>query len=369
MIPWISQSSLRSRWYRLPVCLFFFAILNPAQAESDARRWNTLMLHNDSVSSHIEAVRVAEKFGEDDPRLHIALHGAGVTLSWRNNNLPLAESFFKRDIAILEKLDINFPAIASDCYEWANVCEAQGKYKEAEPLLLRALAIREAWKDVQADDPYNAELYCSLYVAHYMQGQIELAADAQARMLKALELWHTDKIRALCLFKLDNNILRFILRAKDLPPEKKRHLLEMTLGFAKESSLYYKKGAREYDYVLSLQGIADIYRLLGNLSEAEQLERKSLLLAENKLDSMHKTAFFALAKLAHILMAQNRSGEVEQMVDEYLSKAARLFGGETIDYAEEVKMCAEIYGNESRPDLEEKRRKQAQLIMDKLKKH
>src|SRR5271167_3695233 len=111
MIPWISQSWPRLGWHSLLVCLFIISFVNPVQADSDAQRWNKLMLYNSYVPTHIEAVHLAEKFGEDDPRLHLALHGAGVALSWNNKDLPLAESFFKRDIAILEKLDVNFPAI------------------------------------------------------------------------------------------------------------------------------------------------------------------------------------------------------------------------------------------------------------------
>ena len=122
------------------------------------------------------------------------------------------------------------------------------------------------------------------------------------------------------------------------------------------------------EYAAQLQSVAQIEICLGNPSESERLLKKSFLLAENNFDSMHVVAFSALAQLAHMLIAQDRCIEVEQLVDQYLSQAAQVLGGQSLAYAKQVNTCAEIFANESRPEAATRRRNQARAIMEKQKK-
>jgi tetratricopeptide (TPR) repeat protein len=342
------------------------ASLRPPPVESEEQYWTKLMLGaqgKDDLAKYLAAVRVAERYGEDDPRLHIALYDAGVQCSWLNKRPQLAEQLLKRDIANLEKISVTFPDIVSDCFELANVYEIQGRYGEAETLLLRALDIRKKWKDVQSDNPFNAEIYSSLYVAYYVQGNDAKAADAQSQMLNALALWQTDKTRAQCLFKLDNNFYKYATRCKHLDPVKGKHLLEMALKFAAESAACYRRLYGETAFSMANLGVAEIYMALGRMAEAESIFRHILNIADVSQSFEKTNAFASLARLATILCSQHRINEVEQLQDQYLSKIARAFGEMSSTYVDEVKMCAEIWGNEKYPELEEKRRRQAQVII------
>jgi tetratricopeptide (TPR) repeat protein len=367
----ISYFCMRFAWLMFaPLCLAF-AALPQARADSDARAWNELMLRRGYSTNRVAAVHVAERFGEDDPRLHIALHNAGVSLSWLNKQLALAESYFKRDIVLMEKIGPNFPSIVSDCYELANIYEQEGRYKEAEALLLRGLSIRNSWKDLHSDDPYNAELYCSLHIAYYVQGETGKANDAQAQMFKAVDIWHTDKNRNLCLFKVGNDLYKFVTRSKGLTPQQSKHLLEMSRGFTQGCVSLDLKTGNEFDRSLALQYLSDIEKALGALSDAESHSREALNLAQAKFkdEHMHYAAFCALAQLSHILVEQHRYKEMDKLVDQYLDNSAKAFGAASQECVTDINNCAEIYGNESLPEQADKRRKKAAAIIQKFWKH
>jgi tetratricopeptide (TPR) repeat protein len=341
--------------------------MSAAQADSSSQMWNQLMLHPVSTQSRIEAVSVAEHFGENDPRLHLALQNAAVNLSWTNNDLPLAESYFKRDIAILEKLDHNFPALASDCFELGFLYLREGRYNLAEPYLLRALAIRKVWNDLDADDPYDAEVYAALFINYDLRDESAKAAQAWTKMNEAVEVWHVDKTRALCLFKVDNCFHRVAIHAKNLSNNKKQFYLQTALHYAKASTQVLRRGANQYDYVMSIFSIGELERVLGDMPEAERMYKECLSLSEKNIDGMEYPALCTLDQLASILDHSNRWAECEVLVNDYLSKVSKTFGAQSPEYATQLDSCAQLFEHHSRTELASTTHKKAAQIRDKCK--
>ena len=96
------------------------------------------------AEKHIAAaVKEAEGFGPQDPRLAASLLGLGE-LYLHQRRYAEAESLLKRGLAIREKaLGPEHPDVAGSLNNLAALYDDQGKYAEAEPLVKRVLAIFE----------------------------------------------------------------------------------------------------------------------------------------------------------------------------------------------------------------------------------
>ena len=103
------------------------------------------------------ALKEAEKFGEQDPRLATSLNNLGE-LYVAQFKFDEAEPLYKRSLAIREKaLGLEHPDMAASLNNLALLYHAQGKYAEVEPLFKRSLAIRE-----KALGPENSDVAISL---------------------------------------------------------------------------------------------------------------------------------------------------------------------------------------------------------------
>ena len=97
------------------------------------------------------ALREAEKFGEQDPRLATSLNNL-ATLYQYQGNYPEAEPLIQRSLAIWEKaLGPEHPDVALSLNNLAGLYKTQGKHSQAEPLYRRALTILT--KSVGPDHP------------------------------------------------------------------------------------------------------------------------------------------------------------------------------------------------------------------------
>ncbi len=91
----------------------------------------------------LAALKEAEKFGEQDPRLATSLNNMAELYRIRGEYAE-AELLIQRALAIREKaLGPEHPYVAPSLNNLAALYRDQGKYAEAEPLYQRALAIRE----------------------------------------------------------------------------------------------------------------------------------------------------------------------------------------------------------------------------------
>ena len=97
----------------------------------------------EAVKQTKAALSAAEAFGPDDPRLALTLHYLALLYDAQGKYAG-AEPLLKRALAIREKaLGPAHPDVAQILYNLAVFHYTQGRYAEAEPLFKRALAMRE----------------------------------------------------------------------------------------------------------------------------------------------------------------------------------------------------------------------------------
>jgi len=289
------------------------------------------------ASYFLAAARLAEKYGRDDPRLHIALHNAAFKSL--GPNPALAESLLKRDISNLERLDVNFPGIVRDCYELGTLYEGQRRYAEAEPLLLRAIAIHKKWQDIQSDDPFNAEILVALYFMYYVQGRYDEAKQVHAQMIDAVQHLHAGLTRFRCLSAVRQHLSGYVQYGQGLRPEQKQHFLEMAFEFSREALSYFHSGRECAD---ELQDSAILAFALGDPKKAERLARQSLDMAATDPDCMPQPGLRAAVFLCQILSEQQRYKETKEVQNRCLAKLAQLFGTQSADYKSALNLFSTI---------------------------
>jgi hypothetical protein len=293
----------------------------PACASTDGWSWTRLMLLGDQghrPSYFLKAIEVAEHFGENDPRLHIARQNAAA--GYVNDNPRLAEPILREDMLDLEKLDMDFPELVYDCFQLAKVCELQGKHEEAKALLNRALAIRGKWKEISSDDPFNAQLFASLYLIYYSLGQGAEAAKARCQMDRAVLLMRNEITRAHCLSAVSYQIKQYATSNHTLSRQRFEQLLKTAIGLSMQAADYFQKNGKTFNYAYELHLISDMYWSMGDSNSAENMTRQSLAIALNDFPNMSDLPLTDADCLSNILYSKNRLQEAQQVQERFLSQ-------------------------------------------------
>ena len=125
------------------------------------------------------ALREAEKFGPQDPRLATSLNNL-AGLYQTQGKYAEAEPLHRRSLAIVEKaLGPEHPAVATSLNNLAGLYSDQGKYAEAEPLYKRSLAILE--KALGPEHPNVAQSLENYAALLRKMGRNDEAAKMEAR--------------------------------------------------------------------------------------------------------------------------------------------------------------------------------------------
>ncbi len=130
-----------------------FVSLSPAAAPAQGTSWDLYMgaaakeysqgRLEDAEMSLKDALREAEAFGAEDPRLAVTLNNLGLLYEVQKKYAE-AEPLLQRALAIREKsLGPEHLDVAKSLSNLGAIYRAQGRYPEAEPLLRRALTIGE----------------------------------------------------------------------------------------------------------------------------------------------------------------------------------------------------------------------------------
>ncbi len=140
----------KTRWLLVGVvCLTLWG----AGCTTEETRWDSIMAdagkayrqadYAEAEKLLLSALKEAEKFGEQDPRLATSLNNLAVLYN-AQGRYAQAEPLYQRALAIREKaLGPEHPDVAPSLNNLAVLYNAQGKYAQAEPLYRRSLAIRE----------------------------------------------------------------------------------------------------------------------------------------------------------------------------------------------------------------------------------
>lgn len=350
--------------------LFLLASPNAWSVTASEREWERIMTlgrYSHRPECFLRAVTIARQFGQSDFRLHVALHNAGIECA--RSDRALAESLLREDIALLEAIDVDFPELTCELYELARIYDLEGRFVEAEPLLLRALKIRQKWQDSASDHPYNAKLYALLYASYYSQHKFKKAAEALASMTASTQKMRTAVLQYECL---DSIAELFRNHASVLDKrgarQEKLHFLRLSLNTCEKLEAVNRPRRTTDSIVDALNRRGDIHLALGEYLKAELLVRKALQLslAENEPDLFRASLETKLLSL--ILIAQGKAGDVEHLQNLQLLRLAKYRGEKSFEYVTALSDFAEIWRNVHRPDLEAKFLEQRKRLLAQIQK-
>lgn len=230
-------------------------------------------------------------------------------------NLQVAESFFS--IAVLY--------------------EQKGKYKEAEHFSRDALEIREA--ALAPDDPDVAESLHNLALIIHKQGNFDEAEPLYKRALeireKALGSNHPDVSESL----RDLGVLYYMKgQYNEAEPLYRRALM------IRESIL----GPDHPDVGRNLNSLAALYYTLGRYNEAEPLYKRALRIREKTLGSDHPEVAICLNNLAILYYNQGNLDEAEVLYKQALEIREKALGPNHPDVAESLESLAALYFRDAR---------------------
>ncbi|MBD2462162.1 tetratricopeptide repeat protein [Oscillatoria sp. FACHB-1407] len=182
------------------------------------------------------------------------------------------------------------------CLKWiAELYYAQGRYREAEPLLVRSLELRE--QRLGQEHPDVAQSLSVLGWLYYSQGYFGEAEPLHVRALKI----------------------------------RQQHL-----------------GDDHPDVALSLSGLAQLYSFQGRYGEAEPLHVRALEIRQQHLGDNHPDVASSLNTLAQLYEAQGRYGEAEPLHVRSLEIYRRQLGDQHPDVATGLNTLANLYRSQGR---------------------
>jgi tetratricopeptide (TPR) repeat protein len=202
-----------------------------------------------------------------------------------------AEPLLLRSLAISEEqLGANHPDTATGMNNLATLYRAMGRYAEAEPLLLRSLVISE--EQLGINHPYTAINMNNLAELYRLMGKYSEA-----------ELLH---IRSLSI---------------------------------REEQL----GANDPSTAASLNNLASLYESMGRYSEAEALYLRSLAIREKQLGVNHPSTAAGLNNLASLYESMGRYSEAEPLYLRSLTISEEQLGVNHPDTATQMNNLAGLY--------------------------
>jgi tetratricopeptide (TPR) repeat protein len=190
---------------------------------------------------------------------------------------PEAEPLYLRALAISEKeLGANHPGTAFSLNNLAGLYEFTGRYPKAEPLYLRALAISE--KELGANHPDTATSLNNLAELYASTGRYAEAEPLYLRSLaireKELGANHPDTATSL------NNLAGLYASTGRYPEAEALYLRSLAI---REKEV----GANHPDTASSLNNLAELYRLTRRYPDAEPLYVRALEILEQSLGTNH----------------------------------------------------------------------------------
>jgi tetratricopeptide (TPR) repeat protein len=204
---------------------------------------------------------------------------------------------------LLGRLKVNdFPDVAIRLSRLANLYYDQGRYSDAEPLYLRALAIRE--QQLGANHPATANSLNNLANLYESIGRY---SDTEPLLIRALaireqQLGANHPAVANSLNNLAN-LYQSIGRYSDTEPLYLRALEIREQQF----------GANHPGTNTSLNNLAGLYELVGRYSNAEALYVRALAISKQQLGANHPSTAISLNNLAELYRSIHRYSNAEPL--------------------------------------------------------
>ena len=213
------------------------------------------------------------------------------------------------------RLRRDHPDVVTAFNNLAVVLRALGRATEAEPLLRRALALRE-----RTPGPMQSDLGIALNNLAALLYGLGRPVEAEPLLRRALAAFEAalGPDHPHVALSLDNLavVLRDLGRTAEAEPLLRRAL---TL---RERAL----GPEHPDVAQSLNNLAAVLRVLGRVTEAEPLLRRALAIQEAALGPDHPNTAYSLSNLALVLRDLGRVAEAEPLLIRALAIRERTLG-------------------------------------------
>jgi tetratricopeptide (TPR) repeat protein len=286
--------------------------VNAALPEVEFANWPTyerLVPHALTCITWIEQVPLIT------PEATHLLHQAGFYLSERGH-LREAEPLLVRALAIREQeVGTNHSSTAMSLNSLANLYRAQGKYTQAEPLYQRALAFYE--QEVGASHPATASILNNLAALYQKQGKY---AQAESLYQRALAIYEQELGASHPHTALILNNLAELYRSQGKYTQAEP-LYIRALAISEQ-----EVGASHPDTASSLNNLGLLYESQGKYTQAEPLYIRALAISEQELGASHPDTAANLNNLAELYQLQGRYTEAEPLYQRALAISEQELG-------------------------------------------
>jgi tetratricopeptide (TPR) repeat protein len=283
---------------------------------------------------HLREIREAE--GES-AELGTALHELAL-LHKELGQYKEAEPLHLRAVAVKEKfLGKEHPDVAEALNDLAVLYWRVGKYTEAEPLYLRALAVKE--KVFGEDHPSVAQTLNDLGLLYKNQ---ERLAEAESLYLRSLAIRegqlgkdHLDVAESI------NNIAMLYEKQDRYSESEELYLRSIAI---REAIL-----GKKHPYVaLLINNLAALYRQQNRYMEAEPLYLRTLSIREDALGKKHPDVAQSLNNLAALYRIQGKYTEAELLLLRALAIRENTFGKDHERVSITLRTMAKLYRDQGR---------------------
>ncbi len=265
------------------------------------------------------AVKDAEAFGPQDPRLATSLHNAGE-LYTRLERYDEAERFLQRALSIREKTLENAETARTIC-ALARLNQGRGIKDKAERLYRQSLAIRE--KALGRDHPDVAESLSGL------AGVLSLKRIDEAERLARRSL----SVREKALGENHPDVAESLSRLVEVtmetgkPSEIESHLRRAIT--IRENSL----GQGHPDLAESLISLGVFLDKRSQCQEAEAPMRRAIAILENAYGANHPVVARGNLALASVIAGLGRTSDFEELIGRAIAVLEKSSGAESKDVA------------------------------------
>nr|WP_322657823.1 tetratricopeptide repeat protein [Dendronalium sp. ChiSLP03b]MDZ8204117.1 tetratricopeptide repeat protein [Dendronalium sp. ChiSLP03b] len=227
--------------------------------------------------------------------------------------------------------------LATSLTKLALLYNSQGKYSEAEPLCIQALALRR--KLLGEEHLSVATSLNNLALLYYSQGRY---SEAEPLFIQALAL------RRKLLGEEDPSVADSLNNLAGLYYSQGRYSEAESL-YIKALALRHKLLGEEHaDVANSFNNLAVLYEFQGRYSEAEPLYIKALTLRRKLLGEEHPDVANSFNNLAGLYESQGKYSEAEPMYIKALALRRKLLGEEHPDIATSLNNLAYLYRYQDR---------------------
>ncbi|MEO8971217.1 MAG: helix-turn-helix transcriptional regulator [Ktedonobacteraceae bacterium] len=319
------SASNRKQWKECVV-----RVLNEAFPEAPFKEWmkcGRLLPH----------VLVCASWIEDDPyptlvEAACVFDKAGTYLR-EQGQYAEAEPLLVRALTIREQqLGAEHLDTATSLSNLAGLYSYDGKYKQAELLVLRALTIRE--QQLGAEHPDTAKNLGNLAVLYMQQGKYE-----QAELLYQQVLLINEQRRGGEQLETARNLNNLaVLYEQQEKYEQAEPLYQRALLINKQ-----QLGAEHPETARNMGNLAFIYVQQGKYEQAELLYQQALVIHEQHSGSESPDSAYPLYGLAELYRHQQKYEQAEPLYQRVLAIRKQCLDAEHLDTAESLQGLADLY--------------------------